>query len=109
MTAHRFPSLDPAPLLRQLELRLQPPPGASEEVTAHWVDHGPSNRLIAEYLDVSIRTIERWRHGGLVRWYDADRHAIRVDRNPVELWPEWHEQVTLDCTCDITVGCACTD
>lgn len=43
---------------------------------------------LAERLDVSKRTVCRWRKGGRVHLFAADRLAIRAGYHPVELWPE---------------------
>lgn len=62
---------DPAPLL------------------ARWPD--TPDRTVAEYLDVSHRTIQRWRNGHTrIGPYHADQLACRNLRcHPTELWPDW--------------------
>lgn len=89
--------LDPTPLLRQLELTLPDlRDGAFAETAAK---HGWSTKRIvtdeqiAAALGVSRKTVQRWRHGGMLRLGDADRLAVRIGLDAPLLWPSWYELV----------------
>ncbi len=49
-----------------------------------------SPRQIAAALDVTLRTVQRWK-AGQVRLNEifADRLACRLGVHPANIWPEW--------------------
>lgn len=67
---------DPAPLLHIATIR------ATEQL-----GYPAPGWAIAELLDVSSRTIVRWRHGRRIPLDDADRYAVRLDLHIDQIWP----------------------
>lgn len=49
----------------------------------------PSAAQLAAAAGVARRTIARWRAGGHLDVYDADRIACRIGLHPASVWPEW--------------------
>lgn len=88
------PRYDPRPLLRQAELGLNPKPGRFPDG-----DHGqtlephpaPTDSQIADHFAVSLRSIQRWRHGNQLSPRTADRLATRLGIHPCSLWSDWYE------------------
>lgn len=48
----------------------------------------PNLLALARTLNVTSRTVHRWKHNGLT-WLQADRAATRLGHHPSFLWPEW--------------------
>ncbi len=46
-----------------------------------------SARVIAKKLEVSSKTIQRWKKTGIPIW-EAERAAIRLGTHPALLWPD---------------------
>ncbi len=53
---------------------------------------------IHECLGVSRNTVNGWRHNGLSTMA-ADKLAVSLGLNPVDLWPSWYDDAALEPTC----------
>ena len=50
-----------------------------------------TNSWIADRLGVGHSRIEEYLNGKPVRWFFADKVAVKLGRHPAEIWPEWTE------------------
>ena len=50
----------------------------------------PDRELLAQRLNVDIRTVQRWANGMTLYEARADRYAIELGSHPAYLWPtQW--------------------
>jgi len=47
--------------------------------------------VVGELLDVSNRTVTRWRAGTTIRLSHADTIACRLGVHPSAIWPDWFD------------------
>lgn len=52
------------------------------------LQRGRSDREFARLLGVTRETVARWRHGTKLYRPTAESVAIRLDRHPLDLWPD---------------------
>lgn len=56
------------------------------------ISAGDDHRAAA-LLDVSRRTLLRWKAGQKLNHYNADRAAIRLGLHPLDIWPNWQDDL----------------
>lgn len=79
---------DPQPVLELARLKLGDdgwrPDGTRDDASI--VVGSPR---LADICGVSQRTVHRWRAGGRMNHYTADRVAIRLGLHPCLIWDDW--------------------
>ena len=96
MSDHRR-IFDPEPLFQIVarNMGLKPWPQGEFPISKHRDPGAITSAQIACYLEVSEKTIHRYRDEWLTMLL-ADRLAVRIGRHPAEVWPEWCNNIELE-------------